>query len=130
MTELVALRAMFGQDEANHGTHRYCVDPDGLVHVPPEAVPYLTRVGGFAAVTADAAPRPEAEVAERVRLHHEEALACSYGGRQYPSDANGDVLVPAQAVADLAAHGYVPVIPEVEAAPPPRRAAKGKAVKE
>lgn len=38
MCRLIALRAVFGQDEANHGTRRYRIDAAGLVHVPPEAV--------------------------------------------------------------------------------------------
>jgi hypothetical protein len=130
MPELVVLRAMFGQDEANHGTRRYCVDPDGLVRVPREAVPYLTRVAGFALVEADHGRRLEAGAAELIRLHHDAAEACSYGGQQYRSDAAGDVLVPAEAAAELAAHGYVPVLPGIETAPPARRAAKAKAVKE
>ena len=129
MAEMVALRAAFGQDEANHGTERYCVDPDGLVRVPPEAVFYLTHVGGFALVMADELPAETGAVGS-IRLHHDDAVACSHGGRQYRSDADGDVLVPAQAVAELMAHGYVPVDPGVETAPPAKRAAKAKTVKE
>jgi hypothetical protein len=50
MRDLIALRAVFGQDEANHGTRRYRVDRDGLVHVPVEAAFFLVARGGFAMV--------------------------------------------------------------------------------
>lgn len=111
MPEMIALRAMFGQDEANHGTARYCVDRDGLVRVPPEAAPYLTRNGGFArAIDVASGPRAIGSV----YVHHDDATACSYRGRRYTSEANGDLLVPAEAAAELAAHGFVPVEPKVE----------------
>jgi hypothetical protein len=110
MPERIALRAVFGQDEANHGTTRYRVDADGLVLVPREAVPFLTSTGGFVvaktmAARSAAAQRPDTDL---VRLHHDVAAGCSYGGDRYPSDDHGDVLVPAEAVADLLGHGFVP----------------------
>ncbi|HEY3910383.1 MAG TPA: hypothetical protein VGM07_10870 [Stellaceae bacterium] len=113
MIELIALRAVFGQDEANHGTARYRVDAEGLVHVPPEAVDFLISKGGFVlpktSGAATAQPEPiDAKPDGLVRLHHGDAAGCSYAGRQYPSDENGDVLVPAPAAADLMAHGFVP----------------------
>ena len=109
-SELIALRAVFGQDEANHGTARYRVDAEGLVHVPPEAAGFLTCKGGFALPkTSPAAAAPAGAHADGlVRLHHDDAAGCSYAGRQYPSDENGDVLVPAEAAAELLAHGFVP----------------------
>ncbi len=111
--ELIALRAVFGQDEANHGTARYRVDGAGLVHVPPAVVVFLISKGGFALAktTAVAAAEAYPNETERnclVRLHHDDAAGCSYAGCNYPSDQNGDVLVPAAAVADLTAHGFVP----------------------
>ena len=48
MPELIALRAVFGQDEANHGMRRYRVGGDGLVRVPPRPLSYLISKGGFA----------------------------------------------------------------------------------
>ena len=60
-----------------------------------------------AAAAAQAQPR-EADLNRLVRLHHDDAAGCSYGGREYPVDQNGDVLVPAKAAADLTAHGFVP----------------------
>ena len=123
MSELIALRAVFGQDEANHGTRRYRVDAEGLVHVPPEAVGFLISKGGFALpkTSGAATGRPGASSAEAdglVRLHHGDAAGCSYAGCQYQSDANGNVLVPAQAAADLMAHGFAPA---PEAGSPHRR---------
>jgi hypothetical protein len=51
----MALRAVFGQDEANHGTARYRVDSERLVHVPPEVAAFLVSKGGFALANASAA---------------------------------------------------------------------------
>ena len=106
MPELIALRAVFGQDEVNHGTVRYHVDGDGLVRVPREAVSYLISNGGFAlakttvAAIAEAQPT-DADPTPLVRLHHDDAGGCSYAGSEYPSDENGDVLVPPGAAAEL-----------------------------
>jgi hypothetical protein len=44
-----------------------------------------------------------------VRLHHDDASACSWDGAEYQIDATGDVVVPRAAVAALRAHGFVPV---------------------
>ncbi len=103
---LMLLRAAFGQDEANHGTVCYPVDADRLVRVPLEAVGPLIGKGGFAK------PKTAGEVfsAGLLKLHHGDAAGCSYGGQQYPGDENGDVLVPAEAAAELLAHGFVPVL--------------------
>jgi hypothetical protein len=113
MPRLVALKAVFGQDEANHGIKRYRVGSDGIVRVPPEAAFHLLGRGGFAVAS------PPAAVAERwnpgrglpgslVRLQHDAAAGCSYRGREYRGDKNGVVIVPAEAVAELTGHGFVP----------------------
>jgi len=52
MFDLVALRAVFGQDEANHGIARYRVGVDGFVYVPQEVAIYLIKNGGFAVAKA------------------------------------------------------------------------------
>jgi len=84
----------------------YPVDADGLVRVPLEAVGPLIGKGGFAE------PKTAGEMfsAGLLKLHHGDAAGCSYGGQQYPGDENGDVLVPAEATAELLAHGFVPVL--------------------
>jgi hypothetical protein len=48
MPTLIELRALFGQDEVNHGTERYRVGADGLVRVPPQVAFHLIGRGGFA----------------------------------------------------------------------------------
>src|SRR5689334_11850460 len=83
---LIQLRAVFGQDEANHGTARYSVDNEGLIEVPPESVRPLTTIGGFVLVIAD----DNATSAGTLTLHHDDAAGCSYAGRQYLGDSNGD----------------------------------------
>ncbi len=124
--DLIQLQAAFGQDEANYGATRYSVDNDGLIQVPLEAVGPLTAIGGFVlAKTGD-----NAISAGALTLHHDDAAGCSYAGRQYPCDSNGDVLVPAEAAAELLAHGFVPVFEETMVAlsqgksPPTNRSKK------
>jgi len=106
--DLIPLRAVFGQDEANHGTACYAVDNGGLVWVPVEAVGPLTAIGGFALAKSDS----DAVLVGALSAHHDNAAGCSYRGRQYLRDANGDVLVPAEATSELLAHGFVPVLEE------------------
>ena len=103
--DLIPLRAAFGQDEANHGTARYSVDKDGLIQVPPEAVGPLTTMGGFVLAKEGG----NAISAGALTLHHDDATGCSYAGRQYLGDSNGNVLMPAEAASELSAHGFVPV---------------------
>ncbi|MGA8757713.1 MAG: hypothetical protein WB611_15520 [Stellaceae bacterium] len=108
---------MFGQDEANHGTVRHRVGLDDLVLVPPEVALNLANNGGFAVIKPIAMgrskPRPgDLQCNALVGLHHDTAGACSYGGSKYRADKNGDFFVPAEAVADLTAHGFMPIQPE------------------
>jgi hypothetical protein len=104
--ELILLHAAFGQNEANHGAVRYPVDSDGLIRVPLEAAGPLIGNGGFAL------PKTIGDVVSAgiLKLHHDGAAGCSYGGRRYLGDENGDVLVPAEAASELLARGFVPVL--------------------
>jgi hypothetical protein len=47
VTDLVRLIATFGSDEVNHNCVSYRVTPWGTVLVHPDAVPALTKTGGF-----------------------------------------------------------------------------------
>jgi len=47
MSDLVRLIATFGSDECNHAGASYKVTPWNTVLVPPDAVPALTKTGGF-----------------------------------------------------------------------------------
>ena len=119
MPELIALRAAFGQDEANHGIRRYRVGGDGLVHVPAEAAFFLISKGGFvvAKTTVDqvrgsALPVPlpdrtrsDADASSQVRLHHDGASGIGRCKSQ-----NVDLLVPAKASGDLLVHEFLPEI--------------------
>jgi hypothetical protein len=106
--DLIPLRAAFSQDEANHGTARYLVDNDGVIQVPLEAVGPLTTIGGFV-LAKTGGTMISAGV---LTLHHDDGAGCSYAGRQFLSDSNGDVRVPAEAAPELLAHGFVPVFEE------------------
>lgn len=44
-----------------------------------------------------------------VALRHREGVGCGWRGREFPPDAEGNVLVPQEAVAELAAHGFAPL---------------------
>ena len=112
MPELIALRAAFGQDEANHGIRRYRVGGDGLVHVPVEAAFFLVSKGGFAVEKTTVgqvpggsprAPLPDgirsaADPSSRARLHGS-TVGCSHCGCNRQGDQNSDV--PAEAAGDL-----------------------------
>jgi hypothetical protein len=92
---------------------RYLVDDDGFIRVPLEAVGPLTRIGGFVlAQTFD-----KAISVGVLTLHHDDAAGCSYAGRQFLGDSNGDVLVPAEAASELLAHGFVPVFMDMKSLP-------------
>jgi hypothetical protein len=127
MSGLIALRAVFGQDEANHGIRRYRVGGDGLVHVPAEAAFFLVSKGGFvvAKTTVDqvrgsALPVPlpddtrsDADPSSQVRLHHDDA---SRFGRC--RSQNTDLLVPAKASGDLLVHELLPEIQDLRLGEP------------
>ena len=103
--QLRPLYAAFGQDEANHGTECYSVGADGLVWVPLAAAGPLICTGGFAAM-----PTTDQSISSgMIDLQHRDAIACSYRGRQYTTDEKGNLRVPAEAAAELAAHGFVPI---------------------
>lgn len=103
--ELRLLRAAFGQNEANHGTECYPVAADGLVWVPLAAAGPLIWTGGFATI-----PSTDQSIsAGMINLQHRDAVACSYRGRQYTSDERGNLQVPAEAAAELLAHGFGPI---------------------
>jgi hypothetical protein len=106
--DLIPLRAAFSQDEANHGTARYLVDNGGLIQVPLEAVGPLTTIGGFVLAKTGG----NMVSAGVLTLHHDDGAGCSYAGRQFLSDSNGDVRVPAEAASELSAHGFVPILEE------------------
>jgi hypothetical protein len=119
MPELIALRAAFGQDEANHGIRRYRVGGDGLVHVPVEAAFFLVSKGGFAVAKTTVAqvpggslraPLPDdiqsvAAPSSRVRLGNDITGGCSHCECTHQGDQNSDVLVPAEAAGDPQMHG-------------------------
>jgi hypothetical protein len=122
MLELIALRAAFGQDEANHGIRRYRVGGDGLVHVPAEAAFFLVDKGGFAVAkttvaqlpgSSPRAPPPDgirsaADSTSRVRLHHDSTGGCSHCGSKHQGDQSSDLLVPAEAAGELLVRGILP----------------------
>ena len=122
MPELIALRAAFGQDEANHGIRRYRVGGDGLVHVPAEAAFFLVNKGGFAVAETTVAQVPggslrtplpcgtrsAADPSSRVHLHHGSTGGCSHCGCKHEGDQNSEELVPAEAAGDLLVCGMLP----------------------
>ena len=65
MPALIALRAAFGQDEANHGVRRYRVDNNGLVHIPAMVARFLVGKGGFAVAETTLSALPDDGFARR-----------------------------------------------------------------
>jgi hypothetical protein len=138
MPELIALRAAFGQDEANYGIRRYRVGGDGLVHVPVEAALFLVDKGGFAVAETTVAQVPggslraplpwgtrfASDPSSRVHLHHDSTGGCSNCGSKHRGNQNRDVLVPAEAAGDPLVRGILPATqglrpPEGEVGPQP-----------
>jgi len=133
MPELIALRAAFGQDEANHGIRRYRVGGDGLVHVPAEAAFFLVSKGGFAVAKTTVAqvpggslrgPLPDgirsaADRSSRVRLNHDSTGGCIHCGCNHQGDQNSDALVPAEAADELILRGFLPATQDLR--PPGER---------
>lgn len=101
---MAKIKASPGTDEANFGTDRFPVPADGIIDVSNEAAEALVHDGGFTRVV-DAVPVPDG----LVRVQGVPGSGCSIGGASYEADDEGFVDVPAYAVADLAAHGFVPV---------------------
>lgn len=114
MPDLVALRAMFGQDEVNHGTARYRVVAGGLIHVPREVAWYLVKNGGFAVERRTEVGEANREARHPcspllVQAHHPYSGRFNYRGCTYHADQQEDALVPANAVAALMGNGLVAV---------------------
>ena len=121
MPELIALRAAFGQDEANHGIRRYRVGGDGLVHVPAEAAFFLVSKGGFVVENKSVdqvprsslpAPLPDdarsaADGSLGLRLHHDGASGFGHSECKHQGDQNNGLLVPAGAAGNLLMHGFL-----------------------
>ena len=76
-----------------------------LVEVPEAVAAHLLHVGGFAVAKKSMPATPAGLVAMR----HPEGAGCSFAGRAYEPDADGVVKVPAAAVAELLAHGFVAI---------------------
>jgi hypothetical protein len=53
--------------------------------------------------------KPPAMPVGMVRMRHKEGIGCSFAGRSYDVDPDGTVSVPAAALAELAAHGFIAV---------------------
>lgn len=107
--EPVTLRITQGTDEANDGTQRFRVDPDGMLTVPADVADRLLQGGGFIEVVGDAPAAPQG----MVRVRNPSSSGCSWGGFSYEADEDGVVTVPVVAEPDLAAHGFARVA-EVE----------------
>jgi hypothetical protein len=114
---LIALRAVFGQDEVSHGTVRYRVGADGLLLVPPEVARCLANNAGFQMIKK--IQREQAEVTTRAsppqtlgRPRQSMVRAGSDGAREYCVDVHDNFAVSAVAFADVSKHGVTPTLPD------------------
>lgn len=101
---MVKLIATQGADEANHGQVRYRVDNNGAIDVPEEAAGPLMKIGGFVLANKET---PIA--AGFVRVARADGSGASFGGIFYEANPDGEIIVPAHAAVELAAHGFLPV---------------------
>jgi hypothetical protein len=106
------LKAPVGGTEAHYGEENFPISEDGTVDVPPEAAAPLIAVSGFALETAPL--ELTADTAAMI-MPGEKSFSVSFDGTSYAADANGIVVVPVAAVAELLSHGLAPY--EVPAAP-------------
>ncbi|MBV8735922.1 MAG: hypothetical protein JO007_01435 [Alphaproteobacteria bacterium] len=114
---LIALRAVFGQDEVSHGTVRYRVDADGLVLVPPEVARCLVNNAGFEVVkriqeeqgeVGTHAPQPQ----NLARSHQSMVRASSDGAPEYCIDVHDNFAISAVASAAVSRYGGTPTLPD------------------
>ena len=115
---LIALRAVFGQDEVSYGTVRYRVSADGLVLVPPEVARCLANNAGFKVVKR--IQEEQAEVRTHAsqpqilaRPHQPTVQACSDGAPEYCVDVHDNFAISAVASAAISRHGGMPQHPSV-----------------
>jgi hypothetical protein len=114
---LIALRAVFGQDEVSHGTVRYRVGANNLLLVPPEVARCLANNAGFQMIKK--IQREQAEVTTHAsppqtlaRPRQSTVRVCSDGAREYRVDVHDNFAVSAVAFADVSRHGVMPTLPD------------------
>lgn len=79
----------------------------------PAEEPAVEVVEAVEEAPVAAAEEPAIEPAplptDRVGMKHPDGIGVSFAGHEFAPDADGVILVPAFAVAELSAHGFVPV---------------------
>jgi hypothetical protein len=94
-----------GTDFVNYGDKEYDPDAHGDIVVPEAAVDALVKVAGCTSVDAlVVVPAGLVRV-----IHEDEKASCGWGGTTYKKQADGSYHVPAAAVNDLLAHGFIAV---------------------
>lgn len=114
---LIVLRAVFGQDEVNHGTMRYRVSAAGLVLVPPEVARCLTNNAGFQMIKKiqeeQTEVRPDVPQPQNLaRSHQPMVRGCSEGASEYCVDVHDNFAVSAVVPAAVLRHGGTPIPPD------------------
>lgn len=125
MTQTKKVRVPTGTTQAAVGTAQYTPDADGVITAPDYDADALLAISGFTEDLADPPPAGFVRVAAPAGETHDGTGTLSYGGVTYTIGADGNVIVPAEAAADLLSHGFTPsvVVPGVvltdeDAAPP------------
>ncbi len=98
-------KAPTGTDILNIGTEAFTTDRDGIVEIPEELAGQMTAVDGFVLVTAPA-PALTAGTAE---VAGQPGASFSWGGETFTVGDDGRTIVPASALTDIAAHGFIAV---------------------
>jgi hypothetical protein len=108
-----------GTKEAHFGEESFPISDDGKLDVPPEAAAPLMAVGGFA---EEKAPLVLPADTVALMMAGEKSFSVSFDGKAYSADADGIIVVPVAAAAELLDHGLMPY-----SAPEPAPVAPAKA---
>jgi hypothetical protein len=100
-----------GTDEVNHAGVSYPTahgpaEPEGIVHLPPEAAEHILRQGGAIEVT-DETVSCEPSSTVLVRHINDPESSFSWGNRQFNPDENGLIEAPVEALAEIESHGFI-----------------------
>jgi len=126
MTQTKRIRPPAGTTTASVGTASYTADSDGIIAAPDYDAVALLAIPGFTEDYPDDPPAGFVCVVAPADSTNDGTGTLSYGGVSYTIGADGHVIVPAEAVADLLSHGFTPavivpgvVLTDVDVAPEP-----------
>ena len=125
---LIALRAVFGQDEVSHGTVRYRVGADGLLLVPPEVARCLTNNAGFQMIKKiqreQAEVRAHASLPQTLAQPRQSMVRTGSDGTREYHQVHDNFAVSAVALTEISRHGVTSTLPDECSTEPSSRSGK------